>query len=127
MSFEETLYEAMRRAYPKLTVRAFSIAMGMSEGYWSSITGQRLPVSNAALIQLNDYLECRKIVMESDEHHVRKVAAIQRMIAKEVVNRFAMENESFGEVWDEVSTSLRQNIAASEGNYGAFPFVMLRR
>jgi hypothetical protein len=46
------------------------------------------------------------------------------MIAKEIVNRFALENESFEEVWDEVSTSLRQSIATDKSNYGAMPFVM---
>jgi hypothetical protein len=46
------------------------------------------------------------------------------MIAKEIVNRFAIENESFDEVWDEVSASLRQSQGASVGGYGAMPFVM---
>jgi hypothetical protein len=126
MRFEDELYEAMCDAYPQLTVRAFSHALGMSSGYWSSITAQELPVSNVALINLNDYIECRKLLMESDEARMRRLDSIQRMIAKEIVNRFALENESFDEVWDEVSMSLRKNQSVSSGNFGAMPFVMVR-
>jgi hypothetical protein len=126
MTFEETLYEAMVKIYPNLTVRSFSGALGMSSGYWSSITAQQLPVSNVALIHLNDYLECRKLVMETDVAHVLKIATVQRMIVKEVVNRFALENEAFEDVWDEISASLRQSSRTSRSNYDAFPFVMLR-
>jgi len=126
MRFEDELYEAMCDAYPKLTVRAFSHALGMSSGYWSSITTQALPVSNVALINLNDYLECRKLLMESDGVRLFKLDGIQRMIAKEIVNRFALENESFDEVWEEVSTSLRQRQRSSDFAYGAMPFVMLK-
>jgi hypothetical protein len=127
MRFEDELYKAMCDAYPRLTVRAFSHALGMSSGYWSSITAQELPVSNVALINLNDYLECRKLLMESDGTRLRRLDDIQRMIAKEIVNRFAIENESFDEVWDEVSTSLRQSQSVSSGSYGAMPFLILRR
>ena len=83
-------------------------------------------MSNVALINLNDYIECRKLLMESDEARMRRLDSIQRMIAKEIVNRFALENESFDEVWDEVSMSLRKNQSVSSGNYGAMPFVMVR-
>ncbi len=126
MRFEDELYEAMCDAYPKLTVRAFSHALGMSSGYWSSITAQELSVSNVALINLNDFIECRKLLMESDGARLRRLDGIQRMIAKEIVNRFALENESFDEVWDEVSTSLRQSQSVASGSYGAMPFLILR-
>jgi hypothetical protein len=50
MTFEIELYGAIYNAYPTMTVRAFSHhALGMSSGYWSSITAQQLPISNAAL------------------------------------------------------------------------------
>ena len=124
MRFEDELYEAMCGVYPQLTVRAFSHALGMSSGYWSSITAQELPVSNVALINLNDYIECRKLLMESDGERLRRLDSIQRMIAKEIVNRFALENESIDEVWDEVSTSLRQGQRSNDLTYGAMPFVM---
>jgi hypothetical protein len=60
MSFEESLYIAMSDVYPEISVRSFSRALGKSEGYWSSITAQHLSISNAALISLNDYLNCKK-------------------------------------------------------------------
>ena len=126
MRFEDELYEAMCNAYPQLTVRSFSHALGMSSGYWSSITAQELPVSNVALINLNDYIECRKLLTESDGARLRRLDGVQRMIAKEIVNRFALENESFDEVWDEVYMSLRKNHSVSSDSYGAMPFVMVR-
>lgn len=126
MRFEDELYEAMCDACPMLTVRAFSHALGMSSGYWSSITAQKLSVSNVALINLNDFIECRKLLMQSDGVRLRRLVDIQRMVAKEIVSRFALENESFNEVWDEVSTSLRQPQISSDFAYGAMPFVMLK-
>lgn len=125
--FEVELYDAMCDAYPQLSVRAFSRALGMSSGYWSSITAQELSVSNVALINLTDFIECRKLLMEPDGARWRRLDGIQRMIAKEIVNRFAIENESFDEVWDEVSASLRHCQSVSSGSYDAMPFVMLTR
>ena len=127
MQFENELYEAILDAYPKMSVRAFSQALGMSSGYWSSITAQDLAVSNVALINLNDFIECRKLLMESDLARQRKLESIQRLIAKEIVSRFALENESFDAVWDEVSTSLRQSQCVASGSHGAMPFVMVTR
>ena len=127
MRFETELYEAMRDAYPRLSVRAFSQALGMSSGYWSSITAQELSVSNVALINLTDFIACRKLLMESDGARWRRLDGIQRMIAKEIVNRFALENESFDEVWDEVSAPLRHCQSVSSSSYDAMPFVMLTR
>ena len=124
MTFENELYGAMCNAYPTMTVRAFSHALGMSSGYWSSITAQQLPVSNAALINLSDHIEFRKVLAESESTQLIRLSDIQRMIAKEIVNRFALENESFEEVWDEVSTSLRQSMATDSSSFGAMPFVM---
>lgn len=82
-------------------------------------------MSNVALINLNDYIECRKLLLESDGATLRRLVDIQHMIAKEIVCRFALENESFDKVWDEVSTSLRQSQSLISGSYGAMPFVML--
>lgn len=127
MQFESELYEAMCDAYPNLTVRGLSHALGMSSGYWSSITAQELPVSNVALINLNDYLECRKLLAEANGTRLFKLDLIQRMIAKEIVNRFALENEAFDEVWDEVSTSLRHGKRHEQDLYAPLPFLVLSR
>ena len=126
MKFEDDLYVAMQEIYPKITVRSFSLALGRSSGYWSSITAQGLPVSNTALIHLSDYLECRKLLLESCDARVHKLAEVQRMVAREIVDRFALENESFEEVWDEVSASLRIEKVKEAELYGAMPFMMLR-
>lgn len=127
MTFEQDLYRAMCVACPTTTVRTFSQWLGRSEGYWSSITAQKLPVSNTALMHLNDYIECRKMLIENSERGHMRLSDIQRMIAREIVNRFALENESFDEVWDEVSQSLRNELAQQHENYGVMPFVMSSR
>ena len=127
MTFEEELYGAMCMAYPTTTVRSFSQWLGKSEGYWSSITAQGLPVSNTALMHLNDYIECRKMLIEHSERGHKPLSDIQRMIAREIVQRFSLENESFEAVWDEVSQSLRTELGQQREHYGAMPFVMSSR
>jgi hypothetical protein len=126
MRFEDELYEAMSDVYPSLTVRAFSHALGMSSGYWSSITAQELPVSNVALINLNDYLECRKVLMNSESVMNGKINGIQQMIASEIARRFLCESAVVvDKIWPEIEHEF--NCETNKGDaYNALPFVMSR-
>ena len=126
MRFEDELYEAMCDAHPSLTVRAFSRALGMSSGYWSSITAQELPVSNVALINLNDYLECRKVLMNSESVMNCKINRIQQMIALKIARRFLCESAVVvDKVWPEIEHEF--NCETNKGDaYNALPFVMSR-
>ncbi len=124
-TFEEELYQGVSEVFPSTTVRSFSKALGMSEGYWSSIVTQGLRVSNAALIHLNDYLEARIILLGSDGNKLNRARSIQKLIAREIVKRFAREVEFIEEAWLEVSCVAREHEDMA-GSCGAMPFVMIR-
>ena len=124
--FNTKLYDAMCNAFPRTTVRSISRAMGMSDGYWSSVTSQGLKVSNAALIHLNELLEVRLIVLNGDSSKTRLIEYIQTMIAKEIVKRFAHTFEPIDKVWNEVSSASEHKKDETWGEFGAMPFVMLR-
>jgi hypothetical protein len=99
MSFEESLYIAMSDVYPDISVRSFSRAMGKSDGYWSSITAQHLSISNTALIHLYDYLNCKKLLLQSCSSKAARIDLIQNMISQEIVSRFAVQHEDVDKVW----------------------------
>ncbi len=51
LTFNETLYEAMKFVHPALTTRLFSVAcLNRSASYWSSVVSQGLKVPNTALL-----------------------------------------------------------------------------
>ena len=125
MQFEEKLYEAICVTYPQTTVRSMSKRMGMSEGYWSSISSQGLKVSNVALMKLSNHLEVRCLQLDADSHRFQQLKAIQKMIASEIVSRFARQVESIDQVWAEISTMTPIENGAVSDSYGAMPFVML--
>jgi hypothetical protein len=125
MQFKDELYKAICEAYPQTTVRSMSKRMGMSDGYWSSISAQGLQVSNVALIRLNEHLEVRCVQLDTGSHRFRQLKAIQKMIANEIVSRFAQQVESIDQVWAEISSLASIEHDAISNSYGAMPFVML--
>jgi hypothetical protein len=125
-TFEEELYDAMCEAFFETTVRSISKAMGMSDGYWSSIVSQGLKVSNTALIHLHDHLEVRLIQLNELSSKSKLVKDIQTMIAREIVKRFAHAVEPIDRVWDEFSTVVDQKYDEMSGSFDAMPFVVLR-
>jgi len=123
MSFEESLYIAMSDVYPDISVRSFSRALGKSDGYWSSITAQQLSISNAALIHLNDYLNCKRLLLESDSSKAARIDVIQDLIAQEIVSRFVLQNEDVDKVWKEMAKEIKQDPGVKMG-CTAMPFVI---
>lgn len=90
-TFEDQLYELVACVLPDLTVRKMSKFMGKSEGYWSSLMAQGLPVSNDALCCLISYLETRKVTSANTPNFNQRVASAQRFISQEIVKRFNTE------------------------------------
>lgn len=91
VTFEVELFQAILTILPKTTVRGMSRIMGKSEGYWSSVVAQGLPVSNDALCYLISYLETRKVTNSSTPEFNQQVTRVQRLISKEIVKRFNSE------------------------------------
>jgi hypothetical protein len=90
-TFEDQLYESVACVLPDLTVRKMSKFMGKSEGYWSSLMAQGLPVSNDALCCLISYLETRKVIRSNTPNFNQRIASAQRFISQEIVKRFNTE------------------------------------
>lgn len=90
-TFEVELFQAISTLFPKTTVRGMSRIMGKSEGYWSSVVAQGLPVSNDALCYLISYLETRKVSNSSTPEFNQQVTSVQRLISDEIVKRFKLE------------------------------------
>jgi hypothetical protein len=124
MCFKENLYLAMSEVFPEISVRSFSKALGKSDGYWSSIIAQRLSVTDGALIHLNDYLECQKILLEANSSRLKKIDGIQEMIAHEIVRRFKVKSESLDKISREIANEFKEDARTSIE--GPLPFVVYR-
>jgi hypothetical protein len=113
MSFESKLYQSMCQVYPAMTVRAFSVIMGKSEGYWSSITAQGLMASTDSLVNLYDAISAKKILIEQSSAAHKRLTAIQDMIRTELTDRF-LDQTGFA--------APAQAVNDSDALYGAMPF-----
>ena len=89
MTFTQQIYEQVHAAIPNTTTRTFSRDCGKSEGYYGSITAQKLPISTNALICLAEVLECRKELLSRHLTNARLqgIEEAQQMIADEIANR----------------------------------------
>lgn len=125
-NFEYTLFANFAQIFPKLNVRDFSAWLGKSPGYWSSITSQGLHVSTSALKNLNDYIECRKTLLPEEDALYIRLAKIQELITKEIVERFMIETESFDDIEEEVLRTIAEKEKVGEVNYDALPFLFSR-
>jgi hypothetical protein len=120
MKFEEQLYEGVCQVFPATTVRSFSRWLGKSEGYWSSILAQQLPVSNGALGHLVDVLAVQRLQSQALPTRVKKISQLQELIAEEISNRAQCLLADF-ELRGLLGTE--RHIPSIDGHYGAMPFV----
>ena len=88
--FEQELYEAVRLAFPGLTVRSMSRMLGKSSGYWSSMTSQNLPLPTDKLIHLADVVECQKILLPWGSERLNKLEKVQALLCEEIRTRFVL-------------------------------------
>lgn len=88
MTFTRKLFEQVREAIPNTTAKTFSRDCGRSEGYYGSITAQKLPITTNALMCLAEVMECRKELMrDMTPRKLAKIEEVQQMIAAEVARR----------------------------------------
>jgi hypothetical protein len=87
-NFESELYRSMCDVFPGMTVRTFSTILGKSDGYWSSITAQRLNVSINSLVTLHDTLGAKLLLVEQGGRKHKQLTAIQGMIREQLLERF---------------------------------------
>lgn len=96
--------------------------MGKSEGYWSSLVAQGLPVSNDALCHLISYLETRKVSNSGTPEFNQQVTSVQRLISDEIVKRFNLEYWEYVYQVQEKSERLDQKIKTSRND--PMPFIV---
>lgn len=89
ITFTQKIYEKVHAAIPNTTTRTFSSDCGKSEGYYGSITAQKLPISTNSLICLAEILECRKELLGGHTTNARlqHIEEAQQMIADEIARR----------------------------------------
>ncbi len=88
MTFTQRLFEQVCEAMPNTTARTFSRDCGKSEGYYGSLTAQKLPISTNALMCLVEVLECRKELMrDMTPGRLASIETAQQMIADEIAQR----------------------------------------
>ena len=89
MTFTQQVYEQVYAAIPNTTTRTFSRDCGKSEGYYGSITAQKLQISTNALISLAEVLECRKELLgrHTTNARLQRIEEAQQMIADEIARR----------------------------------------
>lgn len=121
-TFEDQLYELVACVLPDLTVRKMSKFMGKSEGYWSSLMAQGLPVSNDALCCLISYLETRKVTSANTPNFNQRVASAQRFISQEVVKRFNTEYWEYVHQAQDLAEDYRHKIEISRSD--PMPFIV---
>jgi predicted trehalose synthase len=122
--FEDELYDAMCEAFPGTTVRSFSQALGMSDGYWSSLRSQSLSVSKSALVHLSEYLDVRELLLQKESCQSRKLKQVQAMIATEMVRRFTQDVAQIGSISSELHIAVAEAVDDSSFGFNAMPFVM---
>lgn len=120
--FERELFEVISDLFPRTTVRGISRIMGKSEGYWSSLLAQGLPVSNDALCCLISYLETRKVNSASTPGFNQRVASAQRFISQEIVKRFNSEYYEYVHQEKDFAEEFRERSELSFSN--PMPFIV---
>ena len=126
MIFTQQIYEQVHIAIPDTTTRTFSRDCGKSEGYYGSITAQKLPISTNALICLVEVLECRKELLgrHSTNARLQHIEEAQQMIADEIANRMQSIQTDDYKIRKMIIGSVARIVVAREQQYYPLTFIM---
>ena len=126
MTFTQQIYEQVHAAIPNTTTRTFSRDCGKSEGYYGSITAQKLPISTNALICLVEVLECRKelLVRHSTNARLQYIEDAQQMISDEIANRMQSIHTDDYKIRKMIISSVARIVVAREQQYYPLTFIM---
>ncbi len=115
MTFTRKLFEQVCEAVPNTTARTFSRDCGRSEGYYGSITAQKLPITTNALMCLAEVLEYRKELMrDMTPRKLAKIEEVQQMIAAEISSRIQHMDCENMVVRKMIISAVAKSVAASE-------------
>lgn len=123
MTFNDELYEAVCRIWPRTSVRSFSKILGRSTGYWSSIKSQNLRLSTGALMNLHTTLEMQILIAKHAEMQ-RQMRDLQRKISQELAQRFIEQIEADELVIEELKQLANSNGQTSFSSSLPMPIVI---
>jgi len=123
-SFEARLYEELKTVIPHITTRQISKAMGKTEGYFSSVTTQKLEVSVDSLVHLHDFLECRKVL--AGHQSSEGIRNVQKTIAEEVLSRIKLKTENSGDFWELLQSQMNASTSKPMQTVEPLPFSWTR-
>lgn len=119
MSFTKQIFDMASMALPEITTRTFSRYCGKSEGYYGSISAQKLPISTHSLLYLSEVLEHKKAKSPN-----KYITELQLMIAQEVARRMqSLETQNIA-VRRMVIRAIAQTYMADGREYSAPPIVI---
>lgn len=126
MTFTQQIYEQVHAAIPDTTARTFSRGCGKSEGYYGSITAQKLPISTNALICLAEVLECRKELLgrHSENTRLQHIEEAQQMIADEIARRMQNIYTDDYTIRKMIVSSVARIVVAREQQHYPLTFIM---
>lgn len=119
MSFTKQIFDMASMALPDMTTRTFSRYCGKSEGYYGSISAQKLPISTNSLLYLSEVLEHKKV--ESPNKHITE---LQLMIAQEVARRMQSLDTQNMAVRKMVIRAIAQTYMDGDREYSAPPILI---
>ena len=119
MSFTKQLFEMTSMALPDVTTRTFSRYLGKSEGYYGSISAQKLNISTNSLLYLYEILEHKKEVKQN-----QYITELQSMIMREVTRRMQVLDTQNLAVRKLMMRAVAQAYAESTGGYSAPPILI---
>lgn len=82
MTFTKQLFQMTGMTLPNMNAKIFSRYLGRSEGYYGSVSAQKLDISTNSLLHFSEVLEQKKL-----EHPNAKIAELQNLIADEIARR----------------------------------------
>ena len=119
MSFTKQLFKMTSMALPDVTTRTFSRYLGKSEGYYGSISAQKLNISTNSLLYLYEILEHKKEVNPN-----QYITELQKMIMREVTRRIQVLDTENLAVRKLMMRAVAQAYAESTGGYSAPPILI---
>src|SRR5450830_484554 len=126
MTFTQKIYEQVHAAIQNTTTRTFSRDCGKSDGYYGSITAQKLPISTNALICLAEVLECRKELLgrHLTDARLKCIEEAQQMIADEIASRMQSIHTDDYKIRKLIISSVARIVVAREQQYYPLTFIM---
>lgn len=128
MNNNDQIFELTNQLIPDLTSRKFSVMCGKSEGYYGSITAQKLELSRSALLGLIDAIEQIKVKALSTDTlaHTTDLDRLTSLIYETIAERTLRETSCKNLIARRFITEAISNLSYKQSSkYTPLPFAMI--